>query len=395
MRDMPYPTLSDVAQASFSWLLRTREATRKMIAEAAGISLPTVTAAMAELSARGMVTELRREQGARGRATLVYGVDAKAGWVLGVDIGSTQLTLLARCLNGDELERASFPHTSSPPHSATLAGNFARQMIDRHENLGVPLALGLALNQVVPRQLGGTVETTITDRIVDEFAVSLGRSAQVPILVENNVNCAAVAEHQDGGMRGVDDAAYMQIGVGIGLGFFCDGALIRGGQGASGELAQIPVSWHASEASPRHAIEARYGASGLIRAAQAAWPEGTRPPATTEELFSLALGGQKMAKQVMLEHGVALGRIAAAAATLLDPTVLVIGGGLIRNASFAQIVVEEFRVRNLRTQINVSEKGAGASAEGACMLARDLALRLLVKDHHRPLLQKPAVYSGA
>jgi len=93
----------------------------------------------------------------------------------------------------------------------------------------------------------------------------------------------------------------------------------------------------------------------------------------------------------MQEHGVALGRIAAAASTILDPSILVLGGGLSRNSVLAALIMAEFRTRNPITEIKVSQKDADATVEGACMLARDLALQRLIEKCYRPLLMRPTL----
>ena len=385
--------LSDVAQAVLAHLARVGEATRKSMAEAAGISFPTTTAALAELTAYGLVSELRREQGARGRATLIYGVSPSAGWILGVDIGSTQISLVAQRLDGAILEHETISHKGQALEASGLAGEEVSRLIRRIRGSGRLLAAAVALNQIVPRN----IDAARSDRLpapdmLDSFARLAGLDPAVPILVENNVNCAAVAEHRDGIMQNVHDACYVQIGVGLGLSFFCDGVLIRGGYGASGELAQIPLSWSGDVATPRHAIEIEYGSHGLIRKATAEWPQGTPPPSSAEDLFAAAERGHPTARCLMERHGKALARIAAAAATILDPSILVLGGGLARSASFTAIVVEEFGQLNPRTKIAVSAKGAEASVDGAALLARDLAWAALVKAHYKPVLARPTIY---
>jgi predicted NBD/HSP70 family sugar kinase len=384
--------LSEVAQAVFSGLLELGEATRKTLAEAAGLSFPTVTVALGELASKAMVCELRREQGARGRATIVYGVNDAAGWVLGVDIGSTQVSFIARALSGKILDQGSL----SREGTTVLAGDLAGDLVLKARGLKVlkspPVAVALALNQVVPRRLRrADQQVPLALDIAERFIAASDLSATIPFLVENNVNCAAVAEHQDGLMRGHDDAAYMQIGVGVGLGFFADGALIRGGQGASGELAQIPISWDAEIPSPVDAIEKRFGSSGLMQRAHAIFAHAAHRPSSPEELFAMADRGDPEARSLMLEHGVALGRIAAAAATILDPSVIVLGGGLTRSQAFSQIIIEEFRARNRDTDIEISQKGSEATLLGAWLLGRDLAMAQLAGRHHRPILLRPTL----
>ena len=387
--------LSDVAKAVFSALLRQGEATRRSLATEAEVSFPTVTAALAELDGLSFVEELRREQGARGRATIVYGASRRAGWVLGLDIGSTQVSFLAQSLKGEVLERGSVPHHGDVRLSATLAGKIAADFLKLRPKEGRPLVVALALNQIVPRHLESRAPDSprpVALDVIEHFSASARIDPAVPLLVENNVNCAAVAEHHDGMMQGIDDAAYMQIGVGIGLGFFSDGALIRGGYGASGELAQIPLSWSADVESPRNAIEMAYGSTGLIDAARQAWSEKDTAPQSAEALFAKAEAGNVVAHALMRRQAAALGRIAAACVTIVDPTVLVIGGGLTRNQTFAGLIIDEFQSRNGRTDIRVSAKGADATVQGVAILARDFALKAMLGPYHQPLLSRPTIW---
>lgn len=387
------PALTEVAQAVFARLLASGEATRKQLAEGTGFSFPSVTVALAELAARNNVSELRREQGARGRATIVYGVSDEAGWVLGVDIGSTQISYVGRALNGKCLGGGSIKREKSTVHPGTLAGELIASAADLAALNAAPLAVTVAINQVVPRQLVHPHRPrSLALEIAETFVACCGLPSSTPFILENNVNCAAVTEHQQGLMSGHEDAAYMQIGVGIGLGFFADGTLIRGGQGMSGELAQIPLSWRHSRCSGPDAIEQRYGSAGLMkRVAECFQADDAHSPDSPEALFALGATGDERAQNLMHEHSVALGRIAAAAATILDPSILVLGGGLSRNPAFARMIADEFASRNQDTRIEISQRGTEATVEGACLLARDYAITRLATRFHRPVCARPTL----
>ncbi|MGP4141624.1 ROK family protein [Sodalis praecaptivus] len=110
-----------------------------------------------------------------------------------------------------------------------------------------------------------------------------------------------------------------------------------------------------------------------------------------QALFSLAAAGHEQAQALMDEHGVALGRIAATAATILDPSILILGGGLSQNQPFAQRIMDEFSLRNQDTRIEVSQMGPEATVVGACLLARDLAITHIVDRYHRPICARPTL----
>jgi len=392
MSDGLKPPLGEVARAAFASLAQRKQATRKMVAEDAGISLPTVTAALAELMAAGLIEELRREQGPRGRATLVYGLAPTAGLVLSTDIGSTQIIILLRGLGEEEFERVAIRHDGSPQAAASLAGEEALAILNRHRSRAPILAIALSLNQIVPRAFGPGQDDTVTSAMVRAFTAALKPPASLPILVENNVNCAALAEHDHGLMRDIRDAAYMQVGTGIGVGFFSDGRLIRGGHGASGEIAQVPLAWDGATPSPRNAIELEYGSVGLYKRLDAIGPDCA---ALVRQ--SMSMGGDgtcpdSRARAVLSQHGIALGRLAAAAATLLDPAMLVVGGSLSRNRTIMEAMAHEFGSRNACTAIHVSALGPDSSADGAAFIAKEHTFRTLAGKYYRTAIAQPTLW---
>lgn len=384
--------LSEVARAAFASLAQRKQATRKMVAEDARISLPTVTAALAELTSAGLIEELRREQGPRGRATLVYGLAPTAGLVLSADIGATQITILLRSLGQDELERAAILHDGSPQAAAKLAGERAREIVERHKSRAPITAIALSLNQIVPRHFPSGRDDTVTSAMVRAFVAALALPALSPILVENNVNCAALAEYDHGLMRDILDAAYMQVGTGIGIGFFSDGRLIRGGHGASGEIAQVPLTWDGASPSPRNAIELEYGSAGLYKRLDTLGPESAALVRQAMGADGLDSCHDPAVLQILTDHGIALGRLAASAATLLDPLMLVIGGGLSRNRAIMEAMAQEFRARNIRTEIHVSRLGPDSSADGASFIATEHTFRTLCGEYYKTAIAQPTLW---
>ena len=378
-----------ISQAALRFALEEREVTRRDVANELEISFPTATSAINELVAANLLVELRTFQGPRGRASTVYGPSSEMGWILGVDIGATHVSCIAESL------------TELTIHSETLAhegdsnpGRLARQIIATAMSVtDAPLrGLGIAINQVVPTNPGPGAPTRFkrTEKTIAEALKDVVALEDLPIAVENNVNCSAMAEYTDGEMKGLPNSMYMQVGVGIGLGIFCNGTLIRGASGGSGELAQIPLSWDPGVPSPQDAIEKRYGSRGLL--ADAAKRLGDEAPDSVVKLFAMAAGGNRVALETMRDGASSLARIAAAAAAVLDPAVVVVGGGLTKNSQFADFMIEEFRKCQPHIQMRVSTKGNIATAQGATLIARDAALTDLLGNHYRPRVPQPALW---
>ena len=90
----------------------------------------------------------------------------------------------------------------------------------------------------------------------------------LPVLVENNVNLAAVGEKWFGLARGVSTMVFIAIGAGIGMGIIIDDELVRGAHGAAGEIGYLPLV--GDPFNPRHrlhgGLEDEIGAAGIVAA---------------------------------------------------------------------------------------------------------------------------------
>jgi predicted NBD/HSP70 family sugar kinase len=311
--------------------------------------------------------------------------------VLGLDAGSSRVTAYGVGLDGEERFRESVP----VPLDVAAAGNAAGALLrEAMAKCGSPLALTMAVNQVVPHRVRDAAEqrypraAQTIEAALKEFDVP----DDIPVALENNVNCAAVAEHHSGALRGLPNCAYLQAGIGIGLGFFTEGVLVRGAAGASGELAQIPISWDAAEPSPRDAIEKRYGALGMTERAQQLMGKGA--PSTPETILAAAESGDPVAAGIRDEHAIAIARIAIASATVLDPAVLAIGGGLSQNAEFVELIRREFNRHLPHIDFRTAEMKTEATIRGAVIIARDLALTQALGPSHHPLVPHPALWNS-
>ena len=138
----------------------------------------------------------------------------------------------------------------------------------------------------------------------------------VPVVLENDLNLAAVAEHR---ARSVPDLAFIGVGTGVGMGIVAGGRLLRGASGAAGEVGHLPLG-SASAAGPDGLgpLEAVAGGAGLA----ARWPGGTH------DLFLAAERGEPAALALLQAQAEALAVAIRAVAALLDPGLIVLGGGL-------------------------------------------------------------------
>src|SRR5207248_6338931 len=120
------------------------------------------------------------------------------------------------------------------------------------------------------------------------------------LMVENDVDAAALAERAHGHGRGVDSFALVWIGTGIGMGLVLGGRLHRGAHGAAGEIGYLPLGHEDSsderDARRRGSFEAAASAAGIVRAARRT---GMRGPVSARHVFAAADKGDERAAKVV------------------------------------------------------------------------------------------------
>lgn len=364
--------LPDSARAVFRLLATEGPSTRPALGESLSLSKPTMSAAISALEGLDLVASQGSSRGATGRSAVVYSVTPEAGYVLGVDVAATRVRVAAHGLDGTEIssrtERPTLRRRTVTAAATESAIDLTRQVVADAERLGGPLRDVVIAAPTLPSSLDGDDGLRIDG--VHELATTLPLPTPVPVTVQNNVNCAAVAEHRLGVARGQRTFIYVQVGVKIGVGIVIDGSVLGGAHGAAGEVAMMPFPWSRTDAPARNALEDYLGSEALMERCAAAWPASAGPvPSDAEELFSSAARGNAAARRAVDEHSRNIGRLVVTVVALLDPRLVVLGGGVGQN----QMVLPEVRrtVADLAwdTEVTVGALGDHASVLGAVHLA--------------------------
>jgi predicted NBD/HSP70 family sugar kinase len=378
----PYPetpALTESARAVLKTIVASGPATRPQLSAALLFSKPTMSAAVSELEGYGLVAPAGVSRGAVGRTSVTYGLGPNAGFVVGVDCGTTQVHAIASRVDGRnlaEVERAVGTRSGSGRFRIVEAVIDAL-LAEIGGGVGPLRAIAVALPNIISPALDRLPERGAFIELLERLKLAHG----VPILLENNVNCAALAEFHSGAARDHAFAIYMQVGVKVGVGIVLDGKLFRGFRGGAGEIGHLPFPWSEKEQPRWEQGEAYLGSAALIERVAAEWPvaEGA-PPATTAELFARA--EMSAAARGMVErHARDIGNLAAACVSLLDPQLIVLGGGVGQNAVLLPGVEKVVRELCWPVEIAVSELSNRATVLGAVRLAIDFAMaRLLGED---------------
>jgi glucokinase len=308
---------------------------------------------------------------------------AADGSVLGVDVGGTKIAVGA--VRGAAARNRVEHPTRLSSTSALLDGLEAtvREVISR---AGSPTAIGVG----VPSQIEystGTVETSVNIPLTGvPLRAELGRRFGVPVFVDNDANCAALAEAQ---LVGCDHLVMLTLGTGVGGGVIVGGRIFRGAHGLGAELGHFTVNadgphcpgncpnsgcleaYCSGQALERDATELGEDKPGS-RLARALDADGK---VSGRELVTAAEEGDPDALLIFDRFARMLGVGIAGYVNVFEPERLVIGGGLLRASHlFFQRAVQEAAARALpalwrRTEVSLARGGTDAGVIGAGVLA--------------------------
>jgi len=320
---------------------------------------------------------VRRVSGGKGPTALLYELNPAAGWVVGIDVGREYVRAAVADLTGKIVaQRRQAARARSARSLITTIGSVARAAAESAgigwrrvtvAAVGSPGVFGSAGHPLLAHNLPGWTREGVLDEIRRELATS--------VVFENDVNLAALGERWRGLGRDVDDFVYFHVGTGVGLGIVMRGELYKGANGAAGEVAYLPLAAadpHDKANRRRGALETAIGADGVLSAARRA---GLRGATTAAEVFEAARNGDQKARRAvaLVAEGIALG--IAAIVPVLDPALVILGGGIGRNADLLRESLErELRALSpFRPRIEVSSLGEEAELMGAVSLALEAA----------------------
>jgi glucokinase len=281
---------------------------------------------------------------------------------LGVDLGGTQLRMAAVDSHGQLItDVQSLP--TGRAFAAAAFGQGLKTLLKRMEDVLGDTEIG-ALGIGTP---GVIVDNTIShsDNLPELNGCNLRDLAvaatSLPVSVENDANCFALAEDRFGAGHGARTMCGITLGTGIGCGVVINGKVHRGAHCGAGEVYRIPLRG-------KH-LEYFLSGAGVVRAYDASG--GTRSssgePLTAALVADWARNGDPAAQAAWSEFASDLHFACECIISLIDPEVIVIGGSLARAADLFQPELDR-RMEGLPTRIALAELGTAAGVIGAAAL---------------------------
>ncbi len=327
---------------------------RTDIATKLDLSPSTVSRLVDELIELNLVSEsdeLGPSTDRGGRRPVALQFNAQAGYLIGVDLGGTNMVGGVAYLDGTVIERRK--------QRSRLHGVGERNGDESLERLAALIQELRALCPEPEKIWGvgiGVPSITLKDAGIVVWAPAFGwcdlplrelleAELDLPVFVENDVNLAALGEYKFGVGRSTQNLVVIFVGTGIGAGIILNGRLYRGATQASGELGYMAVGL---DSLGKHydqfgCLESAASGLGIARRAQ----EGIKAGADTDILdrvdgdvkavtaahvFTAARAGDPLATEVVEETVRYYALAIANVACILDPEMIILGGGVTRSA---------------------------------------------------------------
>lgn len=313
---------------------------------------------------------------------------------IGVDVGGTNVrTGLFASPDKPQSRRIKTHHgTSSPQEMIDLITKEVHGILQK-EGLDLCKAKGVGVG--FPGHLDFTEGVTLTSSNLPQWENIplrdiLEERLKIPVFLDNDANLAALAEHRFGAGKGSKDMVYVTVSSGIGAGIIIDGKIYRGSRGTAAEIGHtlLDINGPLCTCGQRGCLMAMASGIGIANMAKVAIRQGRKTlindlisndvnQITAEVIARAACQGDKLAENLFQQAQIYLGIGLANLVEILDPEMIIVGGGLCETKETFLEVVRESAVQRLPEQLRGFVKivpaalGSDSGIIGAALLIEE------------------------
>ncbi len=381
---------------------------RSELAGKTGYSAFIISKLCERLLRSGYISETGSGDSTGGRRPTLLSISPGLGRVVGIHLGTVNVRIALTDITGTLIESVTAPSQASSgpeiaiPHLIQLTEGVLRKAGVAHSDLR---GIGMGISGVLDRQNGVTLfwpkvpqwlNVPVRKLLEDHFHTS--------VQLEDTPRTMALAERRIGVAQGVREFIYLMIGAGTGSALFLNGQLYTGSNGFAGEFGHITIDENGPLCScgNRGCLETLISASTLIRKAQQGLSQGLSihlwqltggdPEKISVEIIArAAAANDRFSARLLAEAGTYLGVAIIGLLNLLNPELIVVGGGLASAAGDLLLPHVELVIRDralIRAVNNVSIQISGLQdvdwARGAALLAAEKALEPMFLESLQP-----------
>ena len=342
-----------------------------------GLSAPTITSCVALLEKLDLVEAIGDGQSNGGRPPGLLRFNAKHGYVAAADIGGTRLRMMLADLSGTALTQWSHvlrERQKTPAAMCTLVQEGLKEMCKTS---------GVSVSRVLHLTAGAPGITDVSAGVVLSapkltawndvpLRSMLQTKLEIPVIVENDTNLAAVGEHLCGAARETANFVFIALGTGVGAGIFINGQLHHGANWSAGEVGYFGVEGEARQPMRmREAgqLEGVIGGGGI----EACWqkticrrkpkPAPELLPLRATQILDLAAEGNHTALEVAAKTASLLADAIADIALLLNPQIVILGGGVGSHPELCRLTRSKIERHELANRLVIRSSALGTQAQ--------------------------------
>ncbi|MCU1568339.1 MAG: family transcriptional regulator, partial [Pseudarthrobacter sp.] len=310
------------------------------VMDATGLTRATAIAVCEDLKERRWIRELENQRAfgdyQKGRPARRFELNARAGVVLGLDIGYFKVTVVVSDLRGDTLAKSSRPFD--------VSDLTAEQRISFIDELAITaLAQAAARPHQVLAVCAGVAapvdrhgDVLATQEFWGLFDIDLRASFKElrgwTVLLENDANLAALGDRWRGAAAGVDDVVVILASERLGSGVIDGGRLLHGSRGSAGELAFLDLVQGVGDTYGIAHLARTWAAEAMAQHAATSLRVLAGTGAEAEDVFAAAADGDAVALDILERLADRMARVIGTVATMYNPELVVIGGAVANSA---------------------------------------------------------------
>jgi glucokinase-like ROK family protein len=368
---------------------------RAELAQRMDLSRAAMTAIVNDLLESKVIRETEARNAQNGRPPIILDINAARGYVVGIDMGASHLSIILSDFAAQVLDEIETPFSvADGPEQCLQQANLLLDDLLKKNQLSLKniSAMGLGVPGPIASEAGMVYAPPIMPGW-DGYPIQANLEAKwgFPVSLNNDAELGALGEWAYGVGRGNNHLAYIKVGTGIGSGLLMNGQIYRGATGSAGEIGHLTIEENGPlcDCGNYGCLEALAGGKAISRQAREAVQKGQRTllsnmgpleSLSARDVASAARRGDLVSQKIIANAGRYLGIAIAGLVNLFNPQTVVIGGGV---AQIGDLLLQPIRdtvsrrslqasARNVK--INTAVLRRHSSGMGAIVQALSIAL---------------------
>jgi predicted NBD/HSP70 family sugar kinase len=302
-----------------------------------------------DLKERGWIRELENQRAfgeyQKGRPARRFELNERAGYVLGMDIGYSKVTVVVSDLRGETVGRSSQPFDVADISASQRTAFIDTVAMAALSRAGARPQEVLAVCAGIAAPVDRHGDVLATQKFWGLFDIDLRAALKElrgwTVLLENDANLAALGDRWLGAAAGADDVVVILASERLGSGVIEGGRLVHGSRGSAGELAYLDLVEGVGDTFGIAHLARKWAAEALAGTAASTLRSFAPHEVEAEHVFSAAGEGDAVSLEILDRMADRMARVIGTVATMLNPELVVIGGAVANSAGVLLAPISE------------------------------------------------------